>query len=68
MRKRWVIFRILVNFIGLLLVLFIAGDTQVRRDDIGFLIPAIPAIVNEFSLLGHLHVVEVVAFHAEVHC
>ena len=68
MRKRWVVFRIFIDFIGLLLVLFITGNTQVGRDDIGFLVSAIPAIVNQLPFLGHLHVVEVVAFHAEVHC
>jgi hypothetical protein len=66
-RQRGVVLRIFVDFVGLLFVFFITRNTEVGCDDVGFLISAVSAVINEFSLFRHFHVVEVVAFSAEVH-
>jgi ABC-type ATPase involved in cell division len=66
-RQRGVVLRVFVDFVGLLFVFFVTRNTEVGRDDVGFLISAISAVINEFSLFRHFHVVEVVAFPAEVH-
>jgi hypothetical protein len=67
MRKRRIVFGILVQLVGLLFVLFVAGNAQVGGNDIGLFIAAISAIIDQFSLVRDFHVIQVVAFYTEVH-
>ena len=67
MRKRRIVFGKFVDLGGPLLVLFVARDTQVCGDDIGFFVTAITTVIDEIPVFDHFHVVQVLAFHTEVH-
>jgi hypothetical protein len=55
--KRGIVFRIFVDFVGLLFVFLITGNTEVGQYDILFFIATVSAIIDQVSFLGDFHVV-----------